>query len=49
MALTKEQSLRQTIAREESLLADFAHKQNENRARLVVLKTEVATMKSTNN
>jgi hypothetical protein len=46
MALTKEQSLRQAIAREESLFADLAHKQNENQARLAALKAELTAIVS---
>ena len=46
MALTKEQSLRQAIAHEESLFADLAHKQNENQARLAALKAELTAIVS---
>ena len=44
MALTKEQSLRQTIAREEAQLTDLAHKHNESRERLAALRAELATI-----
>ncbi|HEB87713.1 MAG TPA: restriction endonuclease subunit R [Gammaproteobacteria bacterium] len=47
MALTKEQSLREAIAREKAQLAELAHKQNENRERLAALKAELATIEST--
>jgi hypothetical protein len=45
--LTKAQSLRQAIAREQALLADLAHKHHESRERLAALKTELAVMEST--
>ena len=47
MALTKAQSLRQAIAREQALLADLAHKHHESRERLAALKTALAVMEST--
>jgi hypothetical protein len=47
MALTKAQSLRQAIAREQALLADLAHKHHESRERLTALKTALAVMEST--
>lgn len=46
MALTKEQSLRQAIDRENAMLADLARKHNESRERLTALKAKLATMES---
>ncbi|MGB5584182.1 MAG: hypothetical protein WBO93_11400 [Gammaproteobacteria bacterium] len=46
MALTKEQSLREAIAREEESLAELAHRHDESRRRLAELKQELATMVS---
>jgi hypothetical protein len=46
MALTKEQSLREAIAREEAHLAEIAHRQDESRKRLAALKEELATVES---
>ena len=43
----KNDSLRQTIAREEAQLAELTHKRNESRERLEMLKAELATIKST--
>ena len=44
MALTKEQSLREAIAREEAHLAEIAHRQDESRKRLAALKEELAAV-----
>ena len=43
----KNDSLRQTIAREEAQLAELTHKRNKSRERLAALKTELATLEST--
>jgi len=47
MALTKEQSLREAIAHEETQLAKLADKYNKTQERLASLKTELATMEPT--
>jgi len=47
MALTREQSLREAIAREEAQLAELAHRHDESRKRLAALKEELTTMEST--
>jgi superfamily II DNA or RNA helicase len=47
MALTKEQSLREVIAHEETQLAELADQYNETQERLAALKTELATMEPT--
>ena len=47
MALTKEQSLCEVIAREEAQLAELADKHNETQERLAALKAELAAMEST--
>ena len=47
MALTREQSLREAIAREEESLVELAHRHDESRRRLAKLKKELATMVST--
>jgi len=47
MALTKEQSLREAIAHEETQLAELADQYNETQERLASLKTELATMEPT--
>ncbi len=44
MALTKEQSLRQAIAHEESLFAELAQKHKKSQARLDALKAKLAAM-----
>jgi superfamily II DNA or RNA helicase len=44
MALTKEQSLRQAIAREETLFADLACKHKKSQARLEALKAKLTAM-----
>jgi superfamily II DNA or RNA helicase len=46
MALTKEQSLLEVIAREEAQLAELADKHNETQERLAALKAELAAMES---
>ena len=46
MALTKEQSLREAIAREEAQLAELVHRQDESRKRLSELKEELAAVES---
>lgn len=46
MALTKEQSLREAITREEAQLAEIAHRQDESRKRLAAPKEELATVES---
>jgi len=47
MALTKEQSLHEAIAHEETQLAELADQYNETQERLAALKTELATMEPT--
>ena len=47
MALTKEQSLREAIAQQETQLAELADQYNETQERLAALKTELATMEPT--
>ena len=47
MALTREQSLREAIAREKERLAELAHRHDESRRRLAELKQELATSVST--
>jgi superfamily II DNA or RNA helicase len=47
VALTKKQSLREAIAREEARLAELSQKRSESEARLAALKTALAAVEST--